>query len=337
MSTLLGSILSVIRTDDLNFFFKKDPETDQDADALKKRVSGVAELALALSKEALQAVMTLQFSAFDALIRNNGCQITAVEVCDIFQSAPPFSEAAALVNLVDGGSRALKKLKISRLPIDLGTILNDSVINPPVSLPLSKLLRFYVLRKARKVQVKGGFEAHVTDARLIKVVSEVSRDILEKLVNKLQVQESQEAADFVTLLDDRIVPYKKGEITFTPLLENFEVCLNFFKGLAIFSNKTQMGGRSLEGVAKIEVAVSFPDGSPLPDFSTLPSELPVLFVEGTFLNNDPSELMCAAKVGRLVPYLLKQGKRELKNKVCSFKIDHFFCQSVSEVVCADSQ
>jgi hypothetical protein len=345
MSTLLGSILSVIRTDDLKFYFKNEPETGKNAALIKKRVSGVAELALALSKEALKAIDDRRFSAFDALIRNKGCQITAVEVCDIFQSAPPFNEVATIAGLVDGCARALKKLKTSPLPIDLRAILGDPEINPPVSLPLSKLLRFYVLRKARNIQMKEGKEKHITNERLIKVVSEVSRDTLETLVYKLQVEESEEAASFVIKQDDRIKRfYKEGidGIAFTPLLENFEVCLNFFRGIALFSNKILKGGERLEGVDEINFTVSFPDGLVIQDLSKFPSETPVLFIEGTFLNNDPSELLCAAKEGRLTSYLLEQARlqeeaRLLKQEnVCSFDIDHFFCKSVREVVCEDS-
>ena len=229
--------------------------------SLKNDSNVYAELFLKIALGTAEAIRECHYKKFDALIRNFGCQITALQVHQLVQN-PRLASTAA---------------KIARKAIDHLKVETHSDIR--VSREFSKLARFhllYLVNKAVAVHDKNDpskvIEIPETSIEKLKKLSKIKDQQLTDLVSAIQSEESIAAADFIKqealqLGDfDRSGLIKKAltnthqrrstkfDIVSLPLLYNTEASLRrVTSGPILVKNKLLMAGKPIEGEKEIQL------------------------------------------------------------------------------------
>ncbi|MCB1113817.1 MAG: hypothetical protein KDK62_03590 [Chlamydiia bacterium] len=311
----------------------------------------LAMLVLTLSRESCLAFKQRRFSAFDALLMSQGCQITACQVYSAVQTPKLYEEAEVLELKLSPALEALACLKGQR--IDFNGLKEKSDLNILTTPLMCQMIRFYLLRKTRDIKPIAGVPRHVTDIKLLNCG--LTNAAKESLIRNLQKEEALQAADFIlerakvltdlsrremliSALATRVI--NRSDITQVSIFYSLEAALRDFSGIVKVIDLNR-GGSSV---------FRFPDSTPLterPDDS-----LPLLVVEGYFDNGDLTPFADSVAQKRVLAFILTAAAQEVRRDPaigeCTedmktllslpdspnfpFQLKHFYIASVKEAL-----
>ncbi len=207
-------------------------KNDSELDKLNKehmQKCKIARLFLQIAKQTTVAIKTHCYTEFDALIKNSGCQITALEVYRLVQIPDLEVEAKRIRTIVDKNIRTLKeeisysgatcKLGLGNKKNEIGEALEQLGIDVEIDPVVARLVRLRLLCivnsneiEKYSINVNGETlkkEGEVTitkEAKLLKLVRKIDIQFLHLLVNGIQAEESVLAADFISKVANELNP-----------------------------------------------------------------------------------------------------------------------------------
>ncbi|MDP1880788.1 MAG: hypothetical protein Q8K60_07600 [Parachlamydiaceae bacterium] len=315
MATLLfNSILPREETKErIEIFNKTTLKTNNNS--IRTQNTKFGQLILMIAQETAEAILENQYRKFDALIKNFGCQITALEVQqllkkpDIRQEAESVSEITSRILKTVNPSAPLKFTK----KMNLIEYINSSGLNFTVSFEFLRLVRFRLLCivNDNKLNDKGD-EVPFTNMDLFSKKIKKLNFPVEDFIAGLQAEESFNASQFIKnqvreltiadtsrapllqrLLDASFIrvnqPHKRySSIMSTPLLYNTETVFRRTMGLVLIKNKLTLLGKPIENALSLKVFFEFPAQKLVTseELAKYSNEEPILVVEGYVKTSD---------------------------------------------------
>lgn len=268
-------------------------------------------LMLQITRETAQALLDTRYKEFDALVKNFGCQITALEVKNLVKQAGLLEEAAR----VEAAAR--KVLEETR-----GNVQNPPLGDPdttPIAylqkvgldLQLSesmlRLVRLHLLSIINTNIEKKGREVPRTNVSLLSKKDTKLKLSFQKLIDGLQQEESLKAADYIRResqqikdprapLIQRILENEQRlsilhKIASVPLLYNTEAVLRRIDGVVLVKNKLHLCGKAIPDAVPQRAYVKLPEERILSEteIRSLPADEALLVIEGYIKNDTPLE------------------------------------------------
>ena len=230
----------------------------------------LAKLCLTLAKETAEAIEQAQYKKFDALVKNFGCQITALEVQRKMQNRGALLQEAA--EIIELAAKRLKNcLNIKHQGVcgmDVVTYLREAKLDIQISTSMAELVRLRMLcivnsNKLKPIKLDNGKEVleevPFTNLSLLtkKVKNIEGLHRVERVVNRTQVEESHRSALFIqevasNLPGERAVILKRllgraflreapsNRILSLPLLYNTEASIRGLNGIVLVKNKLKL-------------------------------------------------------------------------------------------------
>lgn len=277
-------LLPEVSRDRINKFISKPPQQLR-----------LAELFLIAIRDTSSAIGDGKYKKFDALIKNFGCQITALEVLQKVQSNTLKEEACAVHEVA---SQILNTL--------IPELKHKQKFLDPKCLFLSeeflKLTRFYLLNIVNSNVMRGEEEVPCTcKDPIYKLVSKIDVPLVNLYIDSLQSEESRKAADYIAeeakklkgcqrfdflrkmILRTKEVPFKNHpSITSIPLLYSMETVLRRIEGIVLVKSKmTTVAGPVLNAVSE-KIFIKMPEEYVLtPEvISQIDKKIAVYVIEG---------------------------------------------------------
>lgn len=279
----------------------------------------IAKLLLLVAKETADAILESRYKYFDALVKNFGCQITAVEIHALAQRNGLQEEAERIRRLVED--------KLSTIPVQPSKCegvhtIRDYIerkcnIQFEVSPEMSRLLRLRMLCIVNTNIEKAGREVARTDVSLLgrkvsKNTNHKLENLLKIIVSGLQAEESRHAVHYLkeaavrslprdnlrcSIIIDALQLERSSEvydinsqtpIVSVPLMHNMEASLaSIAQGIVCIKNKLAICGKPIADARPLTVFIKLQNETLLSEaeIKELPPELPVFVVEG-YIRND---------------------------------------------------
>ncbi len=266
----------------------------------------IAQLFLTVLEETAEAIVASRYTAFDPLLKNFGCEMSALEINVLVQQKDLFNEAKAILTVIPKLNNEITAcdLDLSDQEMRLTDFLNDCIpgLALPLSCEMSKLTRFRLLTKINANQVKEGREIPVTNYRAIADLIGNKEVISQNFIDALQAEEAANAVQFIQGQVEQIessclrkeqltqgvqsVYYKKTKkgtsIPKTALFCNIEVCLRTIKGIVLVQNKLRLGGEPIPNAEKVQIFIAMPEERILnvEEEAALEETTPLYVIEG---------------------------------------------------------
>ncbi|MBA2369868.1 MAG: hypothetical protein H0V82_12755 [Candidatus Protochlamydia sp.] len=271
----------------------------QNMDQCKKFIH-LGQLILMICEETVQAITACHYKQFDALVKNFGCQITALENFEISDQPDIKNEAWAIQLCVKKNLEHLKSIQ-NKPPLEhnirgFEDYLNQLKVTILVSDPMARLIRFKILNiiNSNKILVdKDGIRREVPITKIenlkkrIKNLPITTQEMkaLEKFpfkswVEGLQLEESEKAVRYIQsmaktilcpdrdgilgeMLSDefvRISKKSKPQVKSQPQLHSCEAAVRCIKGYVLIKNKLFLGEFPREGAQPVRQMIKMPEG-----------------------------------------------------------------------------
>jgi hypothetical protein len=257
----------------------------------------IHELILKIAIDTAKAIINYKYKKFDALVKNFGCQITALEVFQIFKDNKLVLEnEAASVKTV--AKTRLSEIKVQQTNLKKRRTVKIPTLDIVVSTLFVKCMRFRLLcivNDNRTFDKKK--EIPYTDCTKIESLCNPPKKAFEKTISALQVEEAESAAAFIRKvslnIDTKRSEFVKtmlneinisNKISSQPLLYNTEAVLSAFNGLLLIKNKLSVCGIRNDR-EPVKVFLKLPGSQILDEIELdLRSKTPIIVIEG-YINN----------------------------------------------------
>lgn len=295
------------------------------------------DLFLSILKQTVNAVKNQEYRKFDALVKNFGCQITALEVYRLLQTPGLQETANELEKLVQEKLKGVKSLRncggqIRIRGLEYGTysirdLINKLDLDARVDEVFARLVRLRLLTIVNTNVLKEGREVPRTDpSKLAKIVNIANHSLFKNLVEGLQAEESVIAADFIQKVSQELPEdearnrlivkalrekYRRqseehGQRNITPivslpLLYNTEASIKGMNaGVIAVKSKTDNLGKTIAGAKDVRYFVDAAAQRLLnqDEVKALPHSTPLIVVEGYI--KDPDLLARNLEAGKLI-------------------------------------
>jgi len=272
-----------------------------------------------VAKEAAEALLTNRYSSFDAIIKNFGCQITALQVLELVSDIKLKEEALKVQEAAQKQIQLCGQYFGKGFPEgELGMLLNQYLcerakIDLEVSSKMAQLIRFRLLSivntnvPSKKVS---DLELPKTNVELLKAKdSKIQPDLYaySLIVNGLQAEESEIAAAYIYKIAEKVFSKENTEnanrlikgldqnacrrsvteqpfssIISVPLLYNTEAAIRGLVGILLIRNKDKFCGKPILNAKPFSVYVKMPEQVILTDeeVNQLPESAPLYVLEG---------------------------------------------------------
>lgn len=244
----------------------------------------IGKLILKIASETASAICNSQDKPFDALIKNFGCQITALYL-QIPSSFTLKIEAVILKQLIHAKLKMPCNTTPPEVGTDLVTFLRNRNLDARASSEFIQLCRFRLLSIVNSNKLKEDREIPFTDFKpLLKMVKNTNSSIVERLVSGIQAEESVKAAEFIrkqaALLSIDIVEKpllqrlvsekfrrqtdpcrskKYSQIASVPLLFNTEVVIRRISGIILLKNKLMLIDKPIPHAKSLKIFLKMPE------------------------------------------------------------------------------
>ncbi len=277
-------------------------------DKLQTQNTKLALLILTVAKETANAILENQFKKFDALVKNFGCHITALEVQQLMKKNVLRKEAKIVIAEIDlimskqkGSAYSIKE------PMEVYNYIKAAGLDINVSPEFAHLVRFRMLNIVNdNILNNEGYEVPVTNLKLLNKKIKKSYSLpTHLLISGIQAEESRRAAPYIKNQADLLSPeevvrasiiqrlldhsflrssasYKYSSIVSTPLLYSTEAVFRRTKGLVLIKNKLNLLGERIKNIEAIKVFIEFPSQKILQpkELNKYSDQEPILVVEG---------------------------------------------------------
>jgi hypothetical protein len=280
----------------------------------------IAKILLCVAQEAANAILDARYKDFDPIVKNFGCQISAIELNEILSNERDAlcDEAARINTFVQE-----KKLALApRRPPELGKarsledyLITNAKLDMLLSPKMARLVRMRLLCIVNKDVEKEGKAVPQTDVELLcaklgtkRATSKQNiKSVIELIVGGLQAEESKNAVCYIrqrgVLLFDNIrrplvvqaltlerlsrvkngSQYTQTPIMSVPLLHNTEAAIGSYRGIVCVKNKLKIADRVIEGALVKKAFIRMPEQQ-LVDIANLADDEPLIVIEG-YINN----------------------------------------------------
>lgn len=286
-------------------------ETKKLADVSKK-IMQLAELFLKTAREAAEDLAEFRYKKFDALIKNFGCQITALDVQKKVHLKIA-EEANAFKDIVESRIEKLQEITdtvpdSSCSEMSMPEYLQKVGLDFEVSSSMADLVRLKLLNivNSNKEVSQNGKLREVPYTNLGALLNNVGLDrkILEKLIRAIQIDEAAKAAIFIrneaaalsntsrSLLIQRLLNInfqRKGQsgIISLPLLYNTEAVIRSIQGIILIKNKLLLCDKPIQNAKPMQVFLKMPEERILSEeeVERISQDEPLIVIEG-YISND---------------------------------------------------
>ncbi len=268
------------------------------------------KLFLTMAVETAEACCNRQYTKFDPLLKNYGCQISAFQIQILLQQKGIFEEAE---NILNTGKKCLENINrfIEKPPIGnelyktRADFLQNLGLDLRITAETANLIRLRILSVVNVNKVttnSAGEEREVPFTEpncLVKKVRKIDEAIVRFLVSGLQSDESQKSISFLRERVEKNFPdsskfltenyvrtsqniqSKNSPISSVPLMFNTEASLRCVEGIILIKNKLKTG--NVENNEKnIKIFLKIPENKILSDeeVTTITNEEPLYVIEG---------------------------------------------------------
>jgi len=253
----------------------------------KQRTQNIklGQLFLTIAQEAANAVLENRLKDFDALIKNFGCQITALEVQQLVRSPQIRSEAEKIKIKTEELSKKYRAGSpfVETHTVNLIGYLQTAGLDFDVSLEMARLIRFRMLCIVNTNKLgENGKEVPITNLRPLTNKIKKLNTCVDKLILGIQAEESILAAHYIKAEADQLIgnetdrasilqrlvselfwrqseiSEKYSPITSVPLFYNTETVFRRTVGLVLLKNKCTLLEQPIENAQEIKVFVKMP-------------------------------------------------------------------------------
>lgn len=314
------------------YLFREEQSEIQSKSGLSAKI---ARLLLLVAKETADAILDLHYKDFDALVKNFGCQITAVEIHDLALRDGLREEAGRVRRLVED--------KLNNLPVippkcEGVNTLKEYIerkcdVQVGISPEMSRFVRLRMLCIINTNIEKDGKEVprtnvNVLGRKLSKTVNSKLENLLKIIVGGLQAEESRHAVRYLRDAAERSLPQDNSRrpliitalqlerrsdvkdincqtpIVSVPLMHNMEASLaSIGQGIVCIKNKLAICGKPIPDARPLRVFLRMQNETLLSEaeIGDLPRELPVFVIEGYIQNGtDIHEIVGEGRLLNLV-------------------------------------
>ncbi len=266
-------------------------------------------LFLKVGQETAQAIIEHRYTAFDALIKNFGCQMTALEVCHIIQDEGLISESQNLLRDLPAFVERIKQpLGKDFIDLNFTSLLKKvfpEIATYSISEKMARLFRFRLLAMVNDNKLIDNQEVPFTNYEQVKKLLKDNKNLVTKhLINGLQVDEARRSIAFIQKEADNIDsdPQRKEmicqalqivkeknlrsdqtSIPLVPLLYNMEVCMRRMNGgVILVKNKVKLIGKAIPNSEPCHVYIGMPEERilSLSEIQNLKESTPLFVIEG---------------------------------------------------------
>lgn len=289
----------------------------------------IAGLVLKVAEETALALQDCRYTAFDALVKNFGCQITALEVYQLVQDKSLIDESNSMLKMLPKLQRELKAKQASISPntakqdFNYSSLMQNTVpvlASFTVSKKMARLLRFRLLAIVNGNMLRNNQEVPITKYDPIQnILKDQQFNITRDLIDGLQAQEARRAIRYIkeqvekidsscprkeflreacqTVKEKNKTPENRTPIPMMSLLYNMEVCMRRVeRGIILVKNKIKLVGRPIQGAQPCHVYITMPEKRILTpmEVEELKDDTPLFVIEGYSKTNS-----LAAKIQKL--------------------------------------
>jgi hypothetical protein len=311
-------------------------------------------IVLQIAEETADAILKCEYKQFDALVKNFGCQITALEIFQKINDYKPQLENEALI---------------------IKNVVQKNIMDIKVSAVFAKLIRFRLLCivNDNKPGKEPNIEFPITNVTKIKN-SGMSKTKLVELISKLQMEEARSAAFFIqqvklintesereTLITQLVNETVTTKSTISsPLLYNTEAVLSALNGTLLIKNKLNFCGNPIPDRRVVQIFLKMPENKIINTEEALKLnglKNPLFVIEGyindqdlliTQINEIGIKAIVKANCATLPQYA--DSKEPVKNEQAvedikyyadlekrldikaALNIDHMYCASLQEEI-----
>jgi hypothetical protein len=296
----------------------------------------LAEMMLRVANEAAKAFEKFQYKPFDALIKNFGCQISALELCSLSKNKDLREEASRIQEITTtyletiAKQNKLGKYCYGEEHMSLVDYLGERAhLDITISPEFSRLVRLRLLCIVNDNKVINGREAPYTNYNpLYTKISKKKIDSLQPLINTMvcgmQADESIKAAAFIQKEAEKIVtcsiervkflnrilgkehekqsnvvnPETDTPIVSVPLIYNVEAVMRVFEGILLVKNKLFLVGKPIPEVKPVNIFMKMPQEEIISEemIEQLPIEEPLLVIEA-YINDKTALVKRITEIG----------------------------------------
>lgn len=267
------------------FHFSKNAEKDGN------------QLLLTITSQAIKVFKKGKLSELDALIKNWGCQITTLEVLELFQDHE-------LADILPDQLKVLKDYSTGDLEVDPRII---------------RLGRFHLLKIVNDNKEEDGIEKPFTNIKNLQKFTKLGIKTLKGLVDAIQIDESLKAAVYIeykathlphdlprsALLQRVMVEQERKvqkQIVSHSCLHNTEVVFRVFQGILVIINKLTQCTKPIPQAKPMCLYMKMPEKQILDEneVAQLEKKTPLFVVEGYVKVDSTSELAARIKAIDLI-------------------------------------
>jgi hypothetical protein len=327
----------------------------------------IAQVVLIVCESAAEAVCENRYSAFDALVKNFGCHITALAVQRTVKKTQ--NEAARMRDLC---REKLQKIAVmfQKPPVgECGQTLAKYCQHVGVDITLSQefcdLVCFRFLHIIHDKKAVGNEEVPITCVDPLERVKNTLETGMrgqvcsfETWVEGVQARESKKAVRFIQQVADtldepiyrkmvseeHVRQASKSSVVAVPQSYSTEAVMRAMKGILVVKNKLTIAGRPVLGVKRDVVFMRMPEQKILSEDEVMrvKPDKPVVVLEGFQANRPLVELIHEMGIFALVQSSLKKLPEytadfnvpqdvEPGYYTLAFRVDHMYCASMEEV------
>jgi hypothetical protein len=328
----------------------------------------VQELILKVALDTAKAITSYQYKKFDALVKNFGCQMTALEVYNIFKDNN-LSLQRESEEICEQLSVILKDVELQQTNLSKRQVVTMPNLDIEISALFLKCMRFRLLAIINDNKAYGEIEQPITNCDKIIPFCEPPKKAFEAMIKKLQEEEAEAAALFIqtvpsvnnpqrkSLIDDMLMEtHLINKIVSLPLMYNTEAVLTAFNGLLLIKNKLTFCGKPNER-KPIKVYMKLPENEVVDEKTIERSKVPILVIEGyikkrdnlleainsiglisivnancaslpQFIGKSPPEINNSEAKSDIARYVALEKENQIRENILD--IDHFYAASLDE-------
>jgi hypothetical protein len=331
--SLIGSLLPPLSAPERRTFDKKTEILRGDRTRVTQNLQ-LGRLLLEIAKETPYAILEGRYKSLDALVKNFGCQMTALQVKRIVDMPQIIEKAEAIKTAIEEKLILCKTLGKNGNAVDIGnedypdlaSFLQKVGLDLEVPVEIAQLVRFRLLCIINDNQGKDGVEIPFTNMALMQakikklLLNKIDSQLVGTLVSGVQAEESRKALTFIRQevmhLSDEITPRaqliqrllssdferktkpgnKYSSIVSVPFLYNHEAVFRVMQGVVLLKQKTTFCGKA-NGRPPLKLYLQLPQERVLEpnELALLPKKEAILVVEGYIKVLDLAEQV--ARVG----------------------------------------
>lgn len=272
-----------------------------------QRCIRLARLLLTIAKEAADSLVELKYKSYDALVKNFGCQITALELQQILRKKEElYQEAHDVQDLINDclarGRTFQAKPPLGEKGVQGIDYLISNKLDIQLSQRMSRLVQLRLLSIVNSNRAHGNREVPYTCTDNLKRKLEKTNAIpIKELVEGLQYKESKTSAAYIKDQAQYLVKrgVRRGEliarlvsekfwrtalpsgIVSVPLVYNTEACIRLIAGVVLIKNKLKLVDQPIAGAETNRAFIRMPGEQALTaeDVRKLPNDEPLIVIE----------------------------------------------------------